>query len=485
MSSNFIAVVCVSLLLSACQDETVTRLIHQPDNGSANVLRSEPDILLRKLIQQHGLTGDAQQGKRLPTIESPLAQLGMQLFFSKALSGNGDVACASCHHPLLGGGDNLSLSIGVGAADPNVLGHKRLLQDKHNLSVPRNAPTTFNSGLWSQFMFHDGRVAQLEEGITTPDVVYGQPDRLAGDNLVYAQARFPVTSNDEMRGETFDVGGTRQSCRERLAERLGGYGANTESSLPAAETAYWLAAFRQAYQQPQADASALITEQTIAAALAEYERSQVFINTPWKQYVQGDSAAISESAKRGALLFFRERDADGYACASCHRGDFFTDEQFHHVLMPPIGPGKDNEKGTVQRDYGRWLVTQRPDDKFRFRTPSLLNVAVTGPWGHNGAYTSLEAVVRHMLNPFQAALNYDSGQLTQPNIPTTQLAVNLREMLGSNTDLAGQTYQEEDVQHLVAFLHTLTDPCVTRPDCLQPWIPSGSGLPESILQAQF
>jgi len=485
MSSNFIAVMCVVLLLAACQDETVTHTIYQPDNSSANVLRSEHDATLNTLIRQHGLTGNAQQGRILPAIESPLAQLGMQLFFSKALSGNRDVACASCHHPLLGGGDNLSLSIGVDAAEPNVLGHKRLLQGKLSPSVPRNAPTTFNSGLWQQFMFHDGRVAQLETGITTPDVAYSQPDPLAGDNLVHAQARFPVTSNHEMRGEIFDAGGTTQSCRERLAERLGGYGASTESRLPIAETAYWLKAFRHVYQQPQADASVLITEQTIAAALAEYQRSQVFVNTPWKQYVQGKLAAISASAKRGAVLFFRERDTGGYACASCHRGDFFTDEQFRHVLMPPIGPGKGNKDAALQQDYGRWLVTQHPDDKFRFRTPSLLNVAVTGPWGHNGAYTSLEAVVRHMLNPFQAALNYDRGQLTQPNIPTAQLAVNLREMLGGNTDLAGQAYQEEDVQHLLAFLHTLTDPCVTRPDCLQRWIPSGANLPESVLRARF
>ncbi|WP_308873089.1 hypothetical protein [Thiothrix subterranea] len=85
---------------------------------------------------------------------------------------------------------------------------------------------------------------------------------------------------------------------------MGGYGASTESRLPIAETAYWLEAFRHVYQQPQADASVLITEQTIAAALAEYQRSQVFVNTPWKQYVQGELAAISASAKRGAVLFF-------------------------------------------------------------------------------------------------------------------------------------------------------------------------------------
>lgn len=447
---------------------------HQPDNSSAPVLRSELDTTLSGLIRQHNLSGNPAQGKTLPAIETPLAQLGMQLFFSKTLSGNLDVACATCHHPLLGGGDNLSLPIGVNAADPNVLGHKRLLQGKLTPGVPRNAPTTFNTGLWQQFMFHDGRVQQTSGGIHTPDVPYPQADPNAGANLVQAQARFPVTSNHEMRGETFDMGGTAQTCRERLAERLGGYGNANNPPLTAAENQYWLNLFRSAYGKPDATAQDLITEQHIAAALGEYLRSQVFINNPWRQYVEGHLAAISSDAKQGALLFFRERNDGGYACATCHRGDFFTDEQFRNVLLPPIGPGKGNTDPNLQQDYGRWLVTGNPDDKFRFRTPSLLNVAVTGPWGHNGAYTTLEGITRHMLNPFQAALAYDPAQLQQANIPTGQLQQNLREMLGSNTDLAGQDYQEADVKYLMAFLHTLTDPCVTRQDCLARWLPSAA-----------
>lgn len=485
MQLNFITLVCVLLLLEGCQEERPANNIHMPGNSSAPILRSELDTALSRLIQQHGLTGDPLQGQTLPSIESPLAQLGMKLFFSKALSGDMEVACVTCHHPLLGGGDNLSLSIGVNASDPDVLGHKRLLQGNLTPGVPRNAPTTFNIGLWKQFMFHDGRVAQTEAGITTPDVPYPQPDPRAGGNLVHAQARFPVTSDHEMRGETFDAGGTAQSCRDSLAERLGGYGNTYSDDLPAAETRYWLEAFRNTYQQPQGQAAELVTEQNIAAAIAEYERSQVFVNNPWKQYVRGDLASISEPAKQGALLFFREHDAGGYACASCHRGDFFTDEQFYNVLMPPIGPGKGNANPDVQQDYGRWLVTQNPDDKFRFRTPSLLNVAVTGPWGHNGAYTTLDATVRHMLNPFQAALNYDIAQLQQPNIPTGQLQQNLREMLGNNTDIAGQEYREEDVQHLLAFLQTLTDPCVTRQDCMSRWIPSADPAQQDPLGLQL
>ncbi len=469
---HFLLMLTLFWLLTGCDTDSPPADVYTPANSSASILRSEIDVSLSQIVQRHQLTGDPVKGRELPDIDSPLAQLGMKLFFSKTLSGNLDVACASCHHPLLGGGDNLSLSIGVDAANPDVLGHKRLLQGNRSPGVPRNAPTTFNSGLWQQFMFHDGRVEQLKDGIHTPDVPSPEADPNAGRNLVQAQARFPVTSNHEMRGTNFDAGGTAQSCRDRLAERLGGYGKGVKP-LVAEETDYWLEAFRNAYGKPDEMADTLITEQNISQALAEYERSQVFVNNPWNQYLQGDLNAISPAAKQGAMLFFNDYHEGGYACASCHRGDFFTDEQFRYVLIPPIGPGKNNQGGAgSQQDYGRWLVSGRNDDKFRFRTPSLLNVEVTGPWGHNGAYTSLSAIVRHMLNPFQSALAYNPEQLKQPGIQTGQLQQNLREMLGGNTDMAGQEYQEDDVGKLVAFLQTLTDPCVTNPDCLSKWIPS-------------
>ncbi|MEB4589794.1 cytochrome c peroxidase [Candidatus Thiothrix sp. Deng01] len=470
MQLQFFILICALTLLQGCNDERAAS-IYIPNNSSAPVLRSDLDSSLRELIQQYGLKGDPAQQLALPSIETPLAQLGMKLFFSKTLSGNLDVACATCHHPLLGGGDNLSLSIGVDAIDTDILGNKRMLQGNLTPGVPRNAPTTFNIGLWKQFMFHDGRVESTGSGITTPDVAYPLPDPLAGANLAHAQARFPVTSNHEMRGKTFDAGGTTQSCRERLAERLGGYGVGAGLLQPE-ETQYWLEQFRLAYQQPDAAAKQLITEQNIAAALSEYERSQIFTNNPWKQYVQGDLSAISESAKQGALLFFRKRGESGYDCASCHRGDFFTDEQFRNVLTPPIGPGKGNTDPAIQQDYGRWLVTHNPDDKFRFRTPSLLNVAVTGPWGHNGAFTALDGMVEHMLNPFQSAIHYNPAQLQQANVPSSHLQQNLREMLSCDTDIAGQEYRQEDVQLLLAFLNTLTDPCVTNPACMGKWTPS-------------
>jgi hypothetical protein len=166
------------------------------------------DESLRALMSERGLTGDASAGRNLPDIGDPLPQLGMKLFFTKALGGDFDAACVSCHHPALGGGDALSLSIGVGADDPDLLGPGRT--HPQGPLVPRNAPATFNMACWDSAIFWDGRAESLGktsgangddgQGIRTPDSPLGTADPLEGDTLPTAQSRFPVTSDAEMRG---------------------------------------------------------------------------------------------------------------------------------------------------------------------------------------------------------------------------------------------------------------------------------------------
>ncbi|HBC20167.1 MAG TPA: cytochrome-c peroxidase, partial [Alcanivorax sp.] len=115
---------------------------------------------------------------------------GMQLFFSKGLGGDLDSACVSCHHPMLGGGDDLSLSIGVEAVQPDLLGPGRLhlstgTHFDGGPTVPRNAPSTFNIVFYDEVLFHDGRVESLDKtaglngaggGIRTPDSAFGVAD---------------------------------------------------------------------------------------------------------------------------------------------------------------------------------------------------------------------------------------------------------------------------------------------------------------------
>ncbi len=428
----------------------------QACDGPNGDLSSETDIALRGLIQKHGLRGDPAAGHETPSIDEPLAQLGRKLFFSKSLGGDLDTACGSCHHPALGGGDGLPQSIGVGADEPDMLGPGRTHPDG-DLTVPRNAPTTFNLALWDQGLFWDSRVENLEEGgIRTPDSAFGTADPDAGASLSEAQSRFPVTSAQEMRGFRFVPGGTNIELRAALEQRLiddGGWAAEFEAAFGSSELSY----------------------ERIAEAIGAYEDSQVFTETPWRAYVQGDLDAIGESAKRGALLFFQTRAEGGAGCAGCHSGDFFTDEDFHSICAPQIGRGKgDGFSGT--NDHGRARENDDRNYRFSFRTPTLLNVSATGPYLHAGAYDELAEVVRHHLDPQAAIDRFDPGSV--PDAASADFDGNTQDMLdflevsgrGIDSLRAPIEHSEQDVEDLVAFLETLTDPCVLDRECLSPWI---------------
>ena len=439
------------------------------------------DDNVQLLINAADLTGDPSTGRTLPSIDDPKAQLGKKLFFTKGLGGDEDSACVTCHHPSLGGGDDLSLSIGVGAEIPDLLGPGRF----HDMNavggefdggptVPRNAPTTFNIAMWDQALFHDGRVESLGKtpgangdddlGIRTPDSDFGVADDNAGDNLAAAQSRFPVTSPEEMRG--FDGLVPDHNADDRIA---------IEDKLKGEDD--WLAEFNAVYGDDT------ITYTRIAEAIGEYERSQVFVDSPWKAYVEGDKLAISDSAKRGAKMFFSSIDNGGANCTSCHAGDFFTDEQYHVLASPQIGRGKGDNNGTLGNDdFGRARETSDDADRYKFRTPSLLNVEVTGPWGHAGGYTTLEGMVRHMLNPAEAIANYDFSQLN-PTIQAADMLTNtqfaLDQLEANRTNNVADVHRnisftDDDVTDLVEFLKALTDPCVKDRDCLAPWIPDAS-----------
>ena len=461
-------------LLIVTREDTVRP---SPDKSA---LSDSPDSTLRAIIAQQGLTGDPSTGRELPDIEDPLAQLGMKLFFTKALGGDKDSACVTCHHPLLGGGDGLALSIGVGATEPDLLGPGRTHPSGY-FNVPRNAPTTFNIGLWDQVLFFDGRVESLGKtagkngddglGIRTPDTRLGIADPNAGDSLVTAQARFPVTSKEEMRGSSFEFHRPNRLVREHLAARLG----DSSPGKGELDTNQWIGEFQKVSEGQNVED--VITYDTIAAAMAAYQKSQVFVDTPWRAYVQGDDGAIDESAKRGALLFYSEIGKGGAGCAECHHGDFFTDEQFYTLAIPQIGNGKgDGPYG--DDDFGRFRETGRAEDLYAFRTPTLLNVEVTGPYGHDGAYDTLEGIVRHHLNPAAAVRSYDPGRL-DPAAKTTHLVPNTQRALAklaADRRMGRTPLQEVDltpgqVDDLVSFLLSLTDPCVKSPSCLAPWIP--------------
>ncbi len=457
------------------------------------------DDEVRTMIAAQGLTGDPTRGRNLPTIDEPLAQLGMLLFFSKSLSGDFDTACASCHHPALGGGDGLALPVGTGAIDPDLVGPGRTRPDGLP-NVGRHSQSVFNVGLYDDGMFWDLRVESLgkengqnglNSGIRTPDSAMHTPDMLvpANSSLVAAQARFPVTVPEEMLG-TFLQGADGETIRTRLAERIGDYGAG------AGEIANnnWLAEFQTAFASTE-PAEQLVTFDNIALALGEYQRSMVFVDTPWRAYVEGNNSAISRNAKEGALLFFGD-SAPGVSCGQCHGGDFFTDESMTVTGFPQLGPGK-GDGANGDHDFGREQQTADGNDRFAFRTPTLLNLDATGPYSHAGTYSFIDAVGHYFIPNDVFAANFPGGSVCSvpqfsdhPDcdtlypglVPNSNSALNRVTQLQStnpamtfpNLDFSPPS----DAPLLLEFLSSLTDPCTLDRACVAPWIPDPSDAPD-------
>jgi cytochrome c peroxidase len=151
-------------------------------------------------------------------------------------------------------------------------------------------------------------------------------------------------------------------------------------------------------------------------------------------------------------------------CSACHSGVFQTDHDFHAIGVPQIGPGfGDGEFG--YEDFGREGFTGDTADRYRFRTPSLRNTALTGPWGHNGAFSTLRGIVEHHLNPAVSLENYDPSQIVMP--PRDDLdALDLiafndqavTDAIAAAIELIPPTLTPVQIDDLMEFLHALTDP---------------------------
>ena len=115
--------------------------------------------------------------------------------------------------------------------------------------------------------------------------------------------------------------------------------------------------------------------QDIAKALAAFQRTLITEPSPFDKYLAGDKDAISEEAKEGFELF-----QGSAGCAQCHNGPLLSDGQFYRL-------------GASSSDEGRGKLTRKREDRFRFRTPSLRNVANTAPYMHNGSMKTLDDVV--------------------------------------------------------------------------------------------
>ena len=311
-------------------------------------------------------------------------KLGRKLFYDRRLSLNNTFSCAMCHIPEQGFTSNeMATSVGI-----------------EGRTVKRNAPTLYNVA-YAQRLFHDGRENTLEQQ------VWG-----------------PLLAHSEMANPSVGA----------VVDKIN-------------NSADYDNLFEKAFERGP-------SMETIGMALASYERTLNSGNSAFDRWFYGkDETAIKDNAKRGLLLF---RGKAG--CVYCHQigKDYalFMDNRLHNTGVGyqdsmlkespkqrvQVAPGFFVEVDTAivtsvsdqkPNDLGRYEVTQMPEDRWSYKTPSLRNIALTAPYMHNGTFATLKQVIEF----------YNQGGVVNDNLDPLIKPLNLT---------------ATEVDDLAAFLYTLT-----------------------------
>jgi len=309
--------------------------------------------------------------------DNPLSRekiaLGRKLFFDRRLSLNNTFSCAMCHIPEQGfTSQEQATAVGI-----------------EGRTVRRNSPTLYNVA-YAEKLFHDGRESALENQVWGPF--------LARNEMGNPAVGFVV---DKLKG---------------LADYRG--------------------LFEQAFKRGA-------SMETVGQAIASYERTLVSARSPFDRWRYGRQAeALSPLAKQGFGLFSGKA-----GCSQCHsigeRSALFTDNRLHNTGLGfresmakepskqrvQVAPGVSveldsaaiNSVGEAKPgDLGLYEITQNPADRWKYKTPSLRNVALTAPYMHNGAFSSLREVVEFYnqggaandnLDPLVKPLGLSAGEI--------------------------------------------------------------------------
>lgn len=186
--------------------------------------------------------------------------------------------------------------------------------------------------------------------------------------------------------------------------------------------------FEKAFGTPE------VTQERIGLAIENFLLTLTSYDSKFDRAMQGN-AMLTKEEQRGFELFMTEREPrmgnHGADCFHCHGGALFTDHQF-----------RNNGLRIDEADLGRFKVTQSPLDRGTFATPSLRNIALTGPYMHDGRFETLEQVLDHYSEGVERTDTLDPNLAKHPD--------------------GGLHLSAEEKKAVIAFLKTLTDPAFEK-----------------------
>lgn len=346
--------------------------------------------------------------------ESPqsLETLGERLFLDVNLSANRTQSCASCHDPAHGFADPRGMASpgddGVSLGDRNAptAAYAALTPEFHQTS----------DGVWVGGQFLDGRAATLE-------------DQAGGPPLNPAEMGMPDAAS--------------------VVARL-------------AEDAVYRTAFADLFgPDVLGDPSAGYTAMT--QAIAAFERTDIFspFNSKYDRFLRGE-VQLTPNEELGRVLFFSEQFTN---CNLCHQlntsainpTETFTDYSYHNIGVPQnlaLRAANGVPSGTIDAGLAaNPIVAGDAAQRGKFRTPTLRNVAVTGPYMHNGVFDDLRTVVL-FYNQFNST---DAARMVNPETGDPFRAAPIPDTMSTDDLTHGPALDDKRIDALVAFLKTLTD----------------------------
>jgi cytochrome c peroxidase len=402
MRIKWLKVIIVLLIIAACSVMMSAPSQNvKAQSGSPNQGNSESKNLSGQLtaaLRTMGFTGriESRLENRLGRpIDNRLADLGRLAFHDSLLGLNDDNSCAGCHAAPVGFGDTQSIAIGV--ENNNIVGPNR--------AGPRNqrrAPMLLNNVFYPRLMWNSRFASLSGDPFDNSDgFQFPAPEGLSLSSfphLLTAQAFIPPTERSEMAGFGPHAPVTNDGIRAAVVERLN---ANSE--------------YRQLFANMFIDVrnGGPITYEMLARAIAEFEFTLTFSDAPIDMFARGNMSAMTDSQKRGALLFFSKA-----GCVQCHAVSGDSNEQFsdfrqHVIGLPQLFPNRGNvpfDGPDANEDFGLEQITGNPADRYAFRTSPLRNVKLQPTFFHNGAYTRLEDALRFHLDAISSARKYNRAQ---------------------------------------------------------------------------
>jgi len=326
------------------------------------------------------------------------AYLGKALFWDEQLSSTKTVSCGTCHRPDKGGSDPRTVvgsprsqnpgsdgirntaddvfgSPGVPENDVNGIYSLNSVYGYNEQVTGRKAPSYLNSGYSISGLFWDGRALNAFRDQLTGQVLLPE---FAG---LESQSAGPPVSSAEMGHNNRDW--TQVAARVAASKPLA-----LASNIPTGLRT-WIGSRTYPELFQEVFGTSDVTPARISMAIATHERTLFSDQTPLDRAI-AQIEPLTQQEERGRSVF------NGFGCASCHSGNLLTDHRFQNIGVRP-----------QSEDRGRGAITNEPFDDGRFKTPTLRNVELHGPFMHNGRFATLEEVVNF----------YDrGGDFDAPNI---------------------------------------------------------------------